>query len=127
MDCHLKETNHHRVAELTLSECPRHTQQRGTKGVALTASKLTPFLPSVALRDRQLRISIYRCEALDVRFPMELEPYRLDLCSSSYDQISDKRSGLTALGEFWALIFGREFLIESLRTGRSVHHESCRY
>ncbi|MED6209912.1 hypothetical protein PIB30_059261 [Stylosanthes scabra] len=29
------------------------------RGVALTASKLTPFLPSVALRDRQLRSSAY--------------------------------------------------------------------
>ncbi|MED6109925.1 hypothetical protein PIB30_038101 [Stylosanthes scabra] len=27
----------------------------GLRGVALTASKLTSFLPSVALRDRQLR------------------------------------------------------------------------
>ncbi|MED6180937.1 hypothetical protein PIB30_014719 [Stylosanthes scabra] len=43
---------------------------------------------------------IYRCEALDVRFPMALEPSHLDLCSSSYNQTSDKRSGLTALGEF---------------------------
>ncbi|MED6220246.1 hypothetical protein PIB30_043049 [Stylosanthes scabra] len=43
---------------------------------------------------------IYRCEALDVSFPMDLEPSCLNLYSSSYDQISDRRSGLTALGEF---------------------------
>ncbi|MED6121845.1 hypothetical protein PIB30_033860 [Stylosanthes scabra] len=43
---------------------------------------------------------IHCCEALDVRFPMALEPSRLDLCSSSYDQISDRRSRLPALGEF---------------------------
>ncbi|MED6141153.1 hypothetical protein PIB30_100486 [Stylosanthes scabra] len=28
-------------------------------GIALTASKLTPFLPSVALRDRQLRLPLF--------------------------------------------------------------------
>ncbi|MED6133828.1 hypothetical protein PIB30_031839 [Stylosanthes scabra] len=43
---------------------------------------------------------IYCCEALDVRFLMALEPSHLDLCSSSYAQISDKRSGLTVLGDF---------------------------
>ncbi|MED6126260.1 hypothetical protein PIB30_076634 [Stylosanthes scabra] len=43
---------------------------------------------------------IYRCEALDVSLPMALEPSHLDFCSSSYDQNSDRRSGLTALGEF---------------------------
>ncbi|MED6222191.1 hypothetical protein PIB30_061961 [Stylosanthes scabra] len=42
---------------------------------------------------------IYICEALDVSFPMELEPSHLDLCSLRYDQISDRRSGLTALGD----------------------------
>ncbi|MED6146541.1 hypothetical protein PIB30_035335 [Stylosanthes scabra] len=57
---------------------------------------------------------------------MALEPSHLDLCSSSYAKISDKRSGLTALGNFCALIFGCEVLIESLRTRQSVHHESCR-
>ncbi|MED6146731.1 hypothetical protein PIB30_037355 [Stylosanthes scabra] len=67
---------------------------------------------------------IYHCEAMDVIFPMALEPSHLDLCSSSYSQGSDKRSGLTALGKFCALIFGCEFLIESLRTSRSVQHES---
>ncbi|MED6158660.1 hypothetical protein PIB30_034809 [Stylosanthes scabra] len=42
---------------------------------------------------------IYRCAALDVSFPMALETSLLDLCSSSYDRISDRRSGLTALGD----------------------------
>ncbi|MED6144588.1 hypothetical protein PIB30_017085 [Stylosanthes scabra] len=46
---------------------------------------------------------------------MALESSHLDLCSSRYAQISDKRSGLTALGNFCTLIFGCEFLIESLR------------
>ncbi|MED6123237.1 hypothetical protein PIB30_047328 [Stylosanthes scabra] len=46
------------------------------------------------------RTIIYCCEALDVSFLMELEPSHLDLCSSCYAQISDKRSGLTALGDF---------------------------
>ncbi|MED6122243.1 hypothetical protein PIB30_037913, partial [Stylosanthes scabra] len=44
---------------------------------------------------------------------MALEPSHLDLCISSYAQISDKRSGLTTLGNFCTLIFGCEFLIES--------------
>ncbi|MED6208115.1 hypothetical protein PIB30_042062 [Stylosanthes scabra] len=70
---------------------------------------------------------IHLCEALDVSFPMALEPSRSDLCSLSYDEISDRRSGLTALGEFCELIFGCEFVIESRRTGRSLQHESCRY
>ncbi|MED6118794.1 hypothetical protein PIB30_005930 [Stylosanthes scabra] len=69
---------------------------------------------------------IYRCESLDVSFPMELEPSHLDLYSLSYDQISDRRSGLTALGELCALIFGCEFVMEPRRTGRSLQHESCR-
>ncbi|MED6216948.1 hypothetical protein PIB30_012955 [Stylosanthes scabra] len=43
---------------------------------------------------------IYRWEALDARFPMALESSHLDLCSSSYGQISDRRSGLTALRDF---------------------------
>ncbi|MED6216319.1 hypothetical protein PIB30_006604 [Stylosanthes scabra] len=43
---------------------------------------------------------IHRCEALDVSFPLALKPSHLDSYSSSYDQISDRRSGLTALGEF---------------------------
>ncbi|MED6147104.1 hypothetical protein PIB30_040814, partial [Stylosanthes scabra] len=43
---------------------------------------------------------IYHCEDLDVSFSMTLEPSPLDLCSLSYDQNGDKRSGLTALGEF---------------------------
>ncbi|MED6163457.1 hypothetical protein PIB30_080127 [Stylosanthes scabra] len=57
-----KGTNHHRVAELTpirmslayttAGDLGPHTAGRG---VVLTASKLTPFLPYVALRDRQLR------------------------------------------------------------------------
>ncbi|MED6109616.1 hypothetical protein PIB30_035313, partial [Stylosanthes scabra] len=68
---------------------------------------------------------IYYCEALDVSFLMALEQSPLDLCDSSYAQISDKRSGLTTLGNFCALIFGCEFLIESLRTRQSVQHESC--
>ncbi|MED6119372.1 hypothetical protein PIB30_011175 [Stylosanthes scabra] len=40
---------------------------------------------------------IHCCGALVVNFPMALEPSRLDLCSSSYDQHNDRRSGLTAL------------------------------
>ncbi|MED6194388.1 hypothetical protein PIB30_028003 [Stylosanthes scabra] len=47
----------------------------------------------------EARVVRPRCEALDVSFPMVLEPSHLDLCSSSYDQISDRRSGLTALGD----------------------------
>ncbi|MED6128905.1 hypothetical protein PIB30_102600, partial [Stylosanthes scabra] len=43
---------------------------------------------------------IHGCEVLDVSFQMALEPNRLDLCSSSYDQISDRRLGLRTLGEF---------------------------
>ncbi|MED6126402.1 hypothetical protein PIB30_078011 [Stylosanthes scabra] len=39
-----QETNHHRVAELTFIR----------RGIAVTTSKLTLFLPSIALRDRQL-------------------------------------------------------------------------
>ncbi|MED6182654.1 hypothetical protein PIB30_030610 [Stylosanthes scabra] len=33
---------------------------------------------------------IHCCKALDVSFPMALEPSRLDLCSSSYDEFSDR-------------------------------------
>ncbi|MED6171462.1 hypothetical protein PIB30_040983 [Stylosanthes scabra] len=42
---------------------------------------------------------IHRCEALDVSFPMALEQSHLDLYSTRYDQISDIRSGLRALGD----------------------------
>ncbi|MED6210186.1 hypothetical protein PIB30_061772 [Stylosanthes scabra] len=40
-----------------------------------------------AARSTQILIwtIIYRCEALDVSFPMALEPSHLDLCSSSYE------------------------------------------
>ncbi|MED6125438.1 hypothetical protein PIB30_068518 [Stylosanthes scabra] len=48
-----------------------------------------PFWPSFCLLPTT---SIHRCEALDVSFSMALESSRLDLCSSSYDQISDKSS-----------------------------------
>ncbi|MED6172085.1 hypothetical protein PIB30_046835 [Stylosanthes scabra] len=65
------------------------------------------------------RTIIYRCEALDVSFPMALESSHVVLYSASYAQFSDKKLGLTALGEF-----GRDFLIESLRTRQSVQHES---
>ncbi|MED6122363.1 hypothetical protein PIB30_039035 [Stylosanthes scabra] len=59
-------------------------------------------LGPVAARSTQIFIwtIIYFCKALDVRFPMALEPSHLDLGSSSYGQISDRRSGLTALGDF---------------------------
>ncbi|MED6181068.1 hypothetical protein PIB30_016211 [Stylosanthes scabra] len=59
-------------------------------------------LGRAAARSKQTFIwtIIYRCETLDVRFPMAFEASHLDLCSSSYDHISDKRSRLTALGEF---------------------------
>ncbi|MED6115168.1 hypothetical protein PIB30_087607 [Stylosanthes scabra] len=46
MDCHLKETNRHMEAMLTPIRI---------SGISLMVSKLTPFLLSVALRDRQLR------------------------------------------------------------------------
>ncbi|MED6125413.1 hypothetical protein PIB30_068316 [Stylosanthes scabra] len=86
-------------------------------------------LGHAAARSTQIFIwtIIHRCEALDVSFPMALEPSHLDLYSSSYDQIRDIRSGLTALRKFCALIFGCEFVIKSHRTGRGLQHESCRH
>ncbi|MED6125587.1 hypothetical protein PIB30_069922 [Stylosanthes scabra] len=56
-----------------------------------TAARSTPIL---------IWTIIYRCEAMGVSFPTALESSHLDLCSSNYDQNSDRRSGLTALGEF---------------------------
>ena len=40
---------------------------------------------------------LYHFEAPDDRFPTQLELSHLDLCSSSYDRLSARRSGLTAL------------------------------
>ena len=40
---------------------------------------------------------LYHFEAPDVSFSTQLEPPHFDLCSSSYDRLSAKRSGLTAL------------------------------
>ena len=45
----------------------------------------------------QLLQILYIFEAPDVSFPTQLEPHHLDLCSSSYGQLSAKRSGLTAI------------------------------
>ncbi|MED6200576.1 hypothetical protein PIB30_086564 [Stylosanthes scabra] len=108
-----------------LVPCFRGEPRTATK----RAVRATPDLDAYAssLYVYAYRTLIYCCEVLDVSFPMAFEPSYLDLCSSSYAQISDKRSGLTALGNFYALIFGCEFLIESLRIRQSVQHESCRY
>ncbi|MED6133093.1 hypothetical protein PIB30_025245 [Stylosanthes scabra] len=108
--------------------CPSRARALDVNFVIKQRVSWPRHLRRAALRSLQTFIwtIIYRCKDLDVSFPMALEPSRLDLCSSSYDQISDRRSGLTALGEFCALIFGCDFVIELRGTERSIQHESCR-
>ncbi|MED6149233.1 hypothetical protein PIB30_060480 [Stylosanthes scabra] len=113
---------------------------RDWKGILLTSASSTHVVFSalaaeasamIMARNFQLERVLFESDyskliqaiksALDVSFLMALEQSHLDLYNSSYDQNSDRRSGLTALGEFCALIFGCEFVIESLRTGRSLN------
>ncbi|MED6193220.1 hypothetical protein PIB30_017186 [Stylosanthes scabra] len=111
-----------------LAPCPSRARALDVNFVIKKRVAQPRHLGRAAARSTPIFIStiIYRCKALDVSFPMALKPSYLDPCSSSYDHISDRRSGLTALGEFCELIFGCEFVIEPRRTGRSLQHESCR-
>ncbi|MED6140170.1 hypothetical protein PIB30_090539 [Stylosanthes scabra] len=50
-------------------------------------------------------IYLYHFEALDVSFPMALEPCHLDLCSSSYDPISVKSNDCGMYLAQWIIFY----------------------
>ncbi|MED6194209.1 hypothetical protein PIB30_026326 [Stylosanthes scabra] len=100
-----------RILMITVVNPCRRALTLASRGVRIAVTDLTPFLPIQSYGGLAAKTStwleipflafillvVHTRMPLDVSFPMAFEPSHLDLCSSSYAQISDKSSGLTAL------------------------------